>query len=220
MTSTYRRSLDHRSLDRRSLLLDRRSLLLGGLSACWVPALVGCKPRGEPLPKLTQVSNFSLVNQAGKSFTQSSLEGSVWIAAFLFTRCPTVCPRIMKQLVQMQKTVKDKDIAVKFLCFSVDPEFDTPKVLTAFGERYGVDFKRWVFLTGDSSAVQKTVIDGFKIGLEGSIDETKEHLGITHGSHLALLDQARFIRGYYRSSDEPKTREILLHAARLSAGEG
>lgn len=201
-------------------LLDRRTLLLGGLAACWAPALVGCKPRGEPLPKLTQVPGFSLVNQAGKPFTQASLEGSVWISAFLFTRCPTVCPRIMKRLVQLQKTAKDKDIAVKFLCFSVDPEFDTPKVLTAFGERYGADFSRWAFLTGDSSTVQKTVIDGFKIGLEGSIDETKEHLGITHGSHLALLDQARFIRGYYRSSDEPKTREMLADAARLSKSEG
>jgi protein SCO1/2 len=199
--------------------LSRRSLLLGGLSACWAPALVGCKSSGEPLPKLTQVPGFSLVNQAGKPFTQTSLEGSVWIAAFLFTRCPTVCPRIMKRLVQMQATAKNKSIGVKFLCFSVDPEFDTPKVLTAFGERYGADFSRWVFLTGDSSVVQKTVVDGFKIGLEGAIDESKDHLGITHGSHLALVDQARFVRGYYRSSEEPKTREMLLHASRLSAGD-
>src|SRR5688572_22546447 len=110
--------------------LDRRSLL-ACVSAGSAALLMGCKARGEPLPKLTQVSNFSLVTQAGKPFTQASLEGTVWITAFLFTRCPTICPRIMKQLVQMQTTVKNKDIPAKFLCFSVDPEFDTPKVLTA-----------------------------------------------------------------------------------------
>ena len=196
-----------RQLDRRSLLATSAALLFG------------CKARGEPLPKLTQVSNFSLITQAGKPFTQASLEGSVWIIAFLFTRCPTVCPRIMKQLVQMQSTVKDKNIPAQFLCFSVDPEFDTPQVLTAFGQRYGADFARFTLLTGDSSTIQKTVVDGFKIGLEGSIDPTKDHLGITHGSHLVLVDQARFVRGYYRSSDEPKTRELLLHAARLAEGE-
>lgn len=197
---------------------DRRSLL-AGVSAGPAALLLGCKARGEPLPKLTQVSNFSLVNHEGKPFTQASLEGTVWITAFLFTRCPTVCPRIMKQLVQMQATVKNKAIPAKFLCFSVDPEFDTPKVLTAFGERHGADFSRWVFLTGDSSTLQKTVTDGFKIGLEGNIDETKDHLGITHGSHLVLVDQARFVRGYYRSSDEPKTRTMLLDAARLAEGD-
>lgn len=198
--------------------LDRRSLL-AGISAGSLALLAGCKPKGEPLPKLTQVSNFSLVDQTGKPFTQASLEGTVWITAFLFTRCPTVCPRIMKQLVQMQTTVKNKNIPAKFLCFSVDPEFDTPQVLTAFGERHGVDFSRWVFLTGDSSAIQRTVTEGFKVGLEGAIDESKDHLGITHGSHLVLVDRARFVRGYYRSSDEPKTREMLHDAARLAEGE-
>ncbi len=197
---------------------DRRSLLTAA-SAGSVSLLLGCKAQGEPLPKLTQVSNFSLVDQTGKPFTQASLEGTVWITAFLFTRCPTVCPRIMKLLVQMQNTVKNKDIPAKFLCFSVDPEFDTPQVLTAFGQRYGADFSRWVFLTGDSSTIQTTVTEGFKVGLEGNIDESKDHLGITHGSHLVLLDRARFVRGYYRSSDEPKTREMLLDAARLAEGE-
>lgn len=171
------------------------------------------------MPKLTQVSNFSLVTHEGKPFTQASLEGTVWITAFLFTRCPTICPRIMKQLVQMQATVKHKNIPAKFLCFSVDPEFDTPQVLTAFGKRHGVDFARWVFLTGDSTAIQKTVTDGFKVGLEGRIDESKDHLGITHGSHLVLVDKARFVRGYYRSSEQFKTREMLQHAAALADSE-
>jgi len=198
--------------------LDRRALLLAGLSAASAAALSGCKAKAsaEELPKLTQVPNFALVTQEGKPFTQTSLEGTVWITAFLFTRCPTICPRIMKQLVQMQATVKNKNIPAKFLVFSVDPEFDTPPVLAAFGRRHGADFSRFVFLTGDSSTIQNTVNDGFKIGLEGSIDQTKDHLGITHGSHLVLLDQARFIRGYYRSSEEPKTREMLLHAAHLA----
>src|SRR5688572_11352172 len=104
---------------------DRRLLLAGVSAGSWA-LLLGCKAKGEPLPQLTQVSNFSLVDQQGKPFTQAALEGTVWITAFLFTRCPTICPRIMKRMVQMQTTVKNKNIPAKFLCFSVDPEFDTP----------------------------------------------------------------------------------------------
>jgi protein SCO1/2 len=102
------------------------------------------------------------------------------------------------------------------VCFSVDPEYDTPQVLKAFGERYGADFERWSLLTGDSETIQRTVTESFKVGLEGSIDESKEHLGITHGSHLVLVDRQLTIRGYYRSQDEDKMREILLDAAALA----
>lgn len=192
---------------------DRRTLMLGALAAM---APLGCRSEGKPLPKLSQVPSFSLVNEEGKPFTDQDLKGEVWAAAFVFTRCPTVCPRIMKRLAEMQSTIKAKNIEMKLVCFSVDPEFDTPKVLKAFGQRYGADFSRWYLLTGDSSTIQKTVTEGFKMGLEGSIDDKKEHLGITHGSHLVLVDQELWIRGYYRSSDEPKTRELLLNAARLA----
>ncbi len=162
------------------------------------------------------LGSFQLVNQDGKPVTQDTFKGSVWVAAFIFTRCPSVCPRIMKRLGQLQKTAKDKQIDVDFVCFSVDPEFDKPPVLKAFGERYGADFKRWSLLTGDSESIKKTVIDGFKIGLEGSIDEKKDHLGITHGSHLVLVDRDLTIRGYYRSSDEAKMQQLMVDAAALA----
>ena len=194
---------------------SRRALL--GMSLCLAP--LGCESRearAEALPELGRLGSFRLVNQDGAPVTEGSLKGSVWVAAFLFTRCPTVCPKIMKRLVKMQATAKAKSLPVKFVCFSVDPEFDTPAVLKAFGERYGADFERFVFLTGDSETIQKTVTDSSKVGLEGQIDESKEHLGITHGSHLVLVDQELVIRGYYRSSEEPKTRELLMHAAKLA----
>lgn len=197
--------------------VPRRQLLLLGFGLCAAP--LGCKPdaaQAEALPRLGRLQSFQLTNQEGEAVSEQTLRGSVWVAAFLFTRCPTVCPKIMKQLTRMQRTAKDKQIPVKFVCFSVDPEFDTPKVLKAYGERYGVDFSRWWFLTGDSQTIQKTVTDSFKVGLEGSIDEDKEHLGITHGSHLVLVDADLTIRGYYRSSEEAKTRELLLHAAQLA----
>lgn len=187
--------------------------MLGALAAL---ASGACRGQDQSLPKLTQVPSFSLVNQEGKPFTDQDLKGTVWAAAFVFTRCPTICPRIMKRLSEMQSTAKAKNINMKLVCFSVDPEFDTPKVLKAFGEKYGADFSRWYLLTGDSTTIQNTVVGGFKVALEGNIDQNKDHLGITHGSHLVLVDKDLWVRGYYRSSDEPKTRELLLRAGELA----
>jgi protein SCO1/2 len=200
---------------------SRRACLICGLGITLFPA--GCKTKAslaEALPELGKVNDFSLENQAGKPVTAASLQGHVWVAAFFFSRCPTVCPKIMKRLARIQQTVKEKRVDLRLVALSVDPEFDRPKVLEEFGKRYGADFATWTFLTGDSAAIQHTVEKGFKVGLAGEIDERKEHLGITHGSHLVLVDSALQIRGYYRTSDEARMRELLTHADWLVRAQG
>jgi protein SCO1/2 len=192
-------------------------LLVAGLGCALPLACDRKEARAQALPALGTIKPFGLKNQEGAEVDQESLRGTVWVAAFFFSRCPTVCPRIMKRMARLQNSAKAKNIPVRLVGFSVDPEFDTPQVLKAYGERYGADFKRWSLLTGASETIQKTVTDSFKIGLEGEIDESKQHLGITHGSHLVLVDQALTIRGYYRTSDERKMQELLLHAADLTA---
>src|SRR5690606_35941540 len=154
------------AMSRKHLPWSRRQLL-GGLCVCVTPwACKASQARAEALPHLGTLQNFRLVNQDGAQVTQATLQGNVWVAAFLFTRCPTICPKIMKRLARLQNSAKAKKIDVKLVCFSVDPEFDQPKVLKAFGERYGADFRRWSFLTGDSKVIQQTVTESFKVGLE------------------------------------------------------
>lgn len=202
----------------RTLVLDRRAFFAASLVVT-AGSTLACKSKGalaEQLPRLGNVGEFKLVNQDGKAVNQHDFEGDVWVAAFFFTRCPTVCPRIMKRMSRIQQTVKERRLDLKLVSFSVDPEFDKPPVLKEFAKQYGADFKRWTFLTGDSQTIQKTVEQGFKIGLSGEIDEKKEHLGISHGSHLVLVDHALEIRGYYRISDEERMRELLLHSDWLS----
>jgi Uncharacterized protein SCO1/SenC/PrrC, involved in biogenesis of respiratory and photosynthetic systems len=44
---------------------------------------------------------------------------------------------------------------VHLLTVTTDPEIDAPKVLSAYGKRYGADFDNWSFLTGEVSALEK-----------------------------------------------------------------
>jgi protein SCO1/2 len=203
------------SLDRRAWLAAALAMTSGTLSACKTKSALA-----EQLPRLGNVGNFDLVNQDNQRVTADTLKGDVWVAAFFFTRCPTVCPRIMKRMSRIQQTVKERRLDLELVSLSVDPEFDRPAVLKEFAKQYGADFARWSFLTGDSATIQKTVEQGFKVGLSGAIDESKEHLGISHGSHLVLVDHALEIRGYYRTSDEERMRELLLHSDWLSRAKG
>src|SRR5438093_9783474 len=46
---------------------------------------------------------FSLTDQTGRSVTRADLDGKVWIANFIFTRCPTVCPTLTREMAQVRQ---------------------------------------------------------------------------------------------------------------------
>ena len=175
----------------------------------------GCKKPAEPLPTLGRIGAFSLVDQNSSAISADTLRGKVWVAAFFFTHCPTICPRITRRMRQLQVTAAGKAQPLTLVSFSVDPENDTPPVLLAYAQRFGADLKSWSFLTGDLAVVKRTVVDGFKLALDGKADPAAENGGIIHGSHLVLVDRTLAIRGYYRTDDDDEMRRILEDAARL-----
>lgn len=175
----------------------------------------GCRKQAEPLPSLGQIGAFSLVDQRGREVSAETLRGKVWIAAFFFTHCPTICPRITRRMRALQVAAAQRGQALELVSFSVDPEHDTPPVLLAYAQRFDADPKTWSFLTGELEVVKRTAVDGFKLALDGKADPAAENGGIIHGSHLVLVDRALAIRGYYRSDDDEEMRRILEDAARL-----
>ncbi len=167
------------------------------------------------LPVLHAVPEFSFRDQGGKSFGSNQLSGRPYLAAFMFTRCPSICPRLTKRMKEIDAAVKKADKNLQLVSFSVDPEHDTPEVLAAYAKKHGANLDNWAFLTGDYKTIAKTSEEGFKIGFSGTIDEGKPHLGITHGSHLILVDGDGKIRGYFRSSDDETVTEVVRALDRL-----
>jgi protein SCO1 len=175
----------------------------------------GCQKHPEPLPNLGQIGAFSLVNQSAHEVSAETLRGKIWVAAFFFTHCPTICPRITQRMRSLQVTAAQKGQALDLVSFSVDPENDTPPALLAYAKRFDADLKTWAFLTGELAVVKHTVVDGFKLALDGKADPAAENGGIIHGSHLVLVDRTMAIRGYYRTDDDDDMRRIIEDAARL-----
>jgi protein SCO1/2 len=203
--------------------LERRGCAVNATSVTWqrrelLLALLGSglalSCRKAP-PTLGDVGTFSLTDQAGRTVTAESLRGKVWAAAFMFTRCPTVCPRITRRMRDLQQAAGQKHVALELVSFSVDPEFDTPAVLTEYAKQHGADLASWRFLTGDLEVVRKTSEQGFKLALDGKATPGAEHLGLFHGSHLVLVDAQGQIRGYYRTSEDEQMARLLADAASL-----
>jgi protein SCO1 len=186
----------------------RRGLLLGAAS------LLACR-RGPELPRLGKLAEFSLTDQDGRKLGTPELRDGVWVAAFMFTRCPTICPRITRRMRELQVKAKEQGVPITLVSFSVDPEYDTPAVLKEYAGRYSADLSSWRFLTGDLEVVTKTAVDGFKQALEGRADPKADGFGILHGSHLALVDRQLEIRGFYATDVPQEGARLLADAGRL-----
>lgn len=168
-----------------------------------------------PPPVLGTVPAFELTDQDGRSFGSADLAGRVWVASFIFTRCETVCPAITRQMARVQDRTRNLEPAVHLVSFSVDPEHDTPARLAAYARAHRASPRMWTFLTGPSDAVRETVEKGLRVSI-GKDAADPSPAGISHGTHLVLVDGAARIRGYYDPAEADALDRLVRDAALLA----
>jgi len=113
----------------------------------------------EPKPG-DEVPDFTLVNQDGKRIKLSQYRGRALVLTFIYTRCPLpdYCPLMTENFSEIEKTLKavpEMYSKTHLLSISVDPEYDTPKVLRAYATNHSADFEHWDFLTGAKDDVKR-----------------------------------------------------------------
>jgi cytochrome oxidase Cu insertion factor (SCO1/SenC/PrrC family) len=166
------------------------------------------------VPVMGWVPEFSLTEASGATVRRGDLIGKVWIASFLFTRCGDACPLLTRHEVQLQTALPARD-DLRLVSFSVDPDWDTPKVLTAYAHTFGADQSHWWFLTGDKKQVYHLSIDGFRLTTQDG-DPAKE-MPILHSTKLVLVDRHGAIRGYYDSTDHNDMQKLVRDARQVLA---
>ena len=132
--------------------------LLAGWPAVWAVRA----PLPPPPPVLATLPAFSLTSQDGASFGSRELEGKVWVASFVFTRCTTVCPAVTATMARIQDRTRNLEPAFHLVSFSVDPAFDTPARLAEYARAHRASPRLWTFLTGPEQAVQAAVVKGLR----------------------------------------------------------
>ncbi|MCB0448595.1 MAG: SCO family protein [Confluentibacter sp.] len=137
-----------------------------------------------------KVPAFSFTNQDGKTISNKDYEGKVYVIEFFFTTCPTICPRMNANLIQIQNTFKDFD-NFGVASFTINPDHDTSEVLKAYAEKYGVTNPNWHLMTGNQTAIYKLANEGFN--LYTAKDDTVEG-GFEHSGNFALIDKNGFLR--------------------------
>jgi protein SCO1/2 len=167
---------------------------------------------------LGKVPDFVLKDQYGKDFSPKNLEGQIWVANFIFTRCPTICPVFTSKMAQLQHRGRGLGQYFRLVSFTVDPEHDTPSTLLAYAQRHRASPRMWSFVSGPRDELKKVIVDGMKVHMEQGTDPD-DLMSIGHGSRFVLVDAKMQVRGYYEFN-EPDAVDTLLRDAGLLATRG
>ena len=146
-----------------------------------------------------KVPEFLMLNQDSLLIGNEDFKGKVYLVEFFFTRCPTICPVMNKNMKILDDHYGERqDFGIA--SFTIDPENDTPHVLKQYAEDYGVKSQNWHFLTDKKSTVYELANSGFSIfaGINPAVAGGFEHQG-----YFALVDKNGYIRSRVDRFDNP-----------------
>ncbi|MDA7849504.1 MAG: SCO family protein [Flavobacteriaceae bacterium] len=147
-----------------------------------------------------KVMPFSFKNQNGELISNEDYTGKVYLVEFFFSTCPTICPKMNKNLVDIQNSFPDRpDFGIA--SFTINPEYDTQEVLKTYADNYGVTNSNWHFMTGDKEAIYNLANTGFNLyaaQVEGADG------GFEHSGNFALIDKQGYIRSRTDAFGNPK----------------
>ncbi|SCY73190.1 protein SCO1/2 [Flavobacterium caeni] len=137
-----------------------------------------------PAPK------FELTNQHNQKITNVDFAGKVYVLEFFFTTCPTICPKMNANMIEIQnKFFGNPNFGIASI--TINPEYDTPQVLKDHADLIGVKSSNWHMLTGDQDYILGLSNKGFNLyaGKNSKVGGGFEHSGL-----FALIDKNGNIR--------------------------
>jgi len=153
-----------------------------------------------------RIPGFSFTDQDGLTVTEKTVEGKIYVADFIFTRCASICPRMTINMGILQEKFKN-DSNVIFLSHSVTPEMDSVPVLKKYATARGVISGKWHIMTGNRDEIyrlaRREYFAGDTIGFYQSSNE------FLHTENFLLVDKKRRIRGVYNGTLQLEMERLI-----------
>jgi cytochrome oxidase Cu insertion factor (SCO1/SenC/PrrC family) len=149
----------------------------------------------EQVPRLGQVIStgkadvggpFRLTDQTGKTVSDADFRGRYMLIYFGYSFCPDVCPTTLSVIAQALDKLGNDGKRIVPVFITIDPERDTPKVLTDYMKAFGANF---VGLTGSAAEIKEVEKKYRVYAVKKPVDpnNTKRGYGMDHSSVLYLM---------------------------------
>ena len=165
------------------------------------------------------IDDFSFINQDNDTITKDSLLGSIYVANFFFTSCPTICPTMTRNMSYLQDKLSVYP-NIRFLSHTVDPDNDTPEKLVKYVDlmqqkNINIDLSNWDFVTGDKDKLYESAANYF---VNASVDSLAPG-GFLHSEYFILIDKQGRVRsgidihgnvvGAYDGTNEVQMKDLI-----------
>lgn len=206
-------------------MLNRANCFIA-LIALGLFSLGACNSEPKPLPILGErevkngdtiyheVPDMVLIDQDSQAFQLSKLGDKIVVADFFFTSCPSICPRVKKQMLRLYDKYKT-DPRVMFVSHTIDPRHDTPAVLKTYASNLGINTVDWKYVTGEKDSIFH-LADQYFVSV---VDDPSAPSGFDHSGRIILLDNKRHVRGYCEGVDPESVTGFFKTIDQLLAEE-
>jgi len=188
--------------------------------------LVGCKNDNNALPFLGNreivngdtiqhtVPDYLLTDQDSQQVRITSYGNKVFLADFFFISCPSICPKVQKQMLRLYDRYKD-DSRVMLFSHTIDQRHDSVTVLHRYAHNLGVDTGKWKFFTAEKDSIFALADDYFV----SVVDDPSAPKGFDHSGKIILLDKNRHVRGFCEGTDPESVTAFFSTVDKLLATE-
>lgn len=156
------------------------------------------------------IPDFTFINQDSQVVTNSTFDGKAYIVDFFFISCPTICPKVKKQMLRIHEEFKDEENLV-LLSHTIDTKRDTVGRLHNYARNLGVSAPKWHFVTGDEAEIYDIADDYFSIAVK---DPTAPG-GFDHSGRLILVDENRHVRAFCDGTDPESVDQFMVDIRKL-----
>ena len=135
------------------------------------------------------IPDFMFINQFGDTITDKDYQGNIYVANFVFTTCPTICPIMTFQMRRVQQKFNGYPNFM-MLSHTVNPDYDTPDVLLEYAKNMEADLRNWNFVTGN----KKSIYDMAPYYFINAMEDGEAPGGFLHSEYFVLVDKEGKIR--------------------------
>ena len=143
------------------------------------------------------------INQYGDSVDNKKLDGNIYVADFFFTTCPSICPVMQRNMLNVYNEFKNTP-DFKIMSYSIDPQHDSVPVLKKYADKLGIAGNTWWLLQGRKNETYQ-LAKSYLV----SVQEKNPAGEYIHDGYFILIDKQKRIRGTYEGTDPKEVSKLI-----------
>ena len=157
-----------------------------------------------------KIPDFAFVDQDSQLVDNQTFSNKIYVADFFFTHCPTICPKVKKQMLRIYQKYENDDRVI-LLSHSIDQKYDTVGRLHWFANQMGVKSNKWHFVTGEKEKIYGMTPSYMSIA---AVDKDAPG-GYAHSGYIILVDKNRYVRAFADGTNEKAVSKFMLDMDKL-----